>query len=125
MRVKAPNKRTRLATTSGAVRWLEANEERELDGDLLQLAYKVGCLPVTEEVEEQEQEQGTVLEFGIEAARAERLARVQTAIRELMERGDESAFTSNGQPRVREVAVILGDEITKGEIEAAFAAMSA
>ena len=123
MRVKAPNKPTRLATTSGAVLWLAANEEREMGGDLLKLAYEAGCLPVIEE--EQEQEQGAVLEFGIEAARSERLARVQAAIRELMERGDETAFTSTGQPRVREVAVILGDEVTRSEVEDAFAAMSA
>ena len=97
--------------------WLEPNEERELQGDLLQLAYEAGCAPAAVA----EPEVAVRSPFPSPDERAEL---VEAAIRELMERGDPTAFTSAGMPRVREVAVILGDEATKAEIETVFAAMS-
>jgi hypothetical protein len=118
MLIKAPNAQVRLATTSGHVLWLGPNEERELAGDLLQLAYENGCTRV---------ESAPVAEAPAPApfpSPDERVEQVEAAIRELMERGDSTAFTSAGMPRVREVAVILGDETTKAEIETVFAAMS-
>ena len=115
MLIKAPSDTSvRVALTTGRVFILAPNQERELTGDALQVALERGCQPVAPQQEE------------VPPAPPEesREARVEAAIRELMARGDETAFTSSGTPRVREVAVILGDEVTKGEIDEVFAAMS-
>lgn len=117
MLIKAPNTKVRLATTGGHVLWLGPDEERELEGDLLQLAYEKGCT-------RQGAPSAQVLPVADDDAEAdERKELLESAIRELMERGDPSAFTGSGMPRVREVAVIFGDEVTKAEVDAVFLGM--
>lgn len=112
MLIKAPSDTSvRVALTTGRVFILAPNQERELTGDALQIALEGGCRPVAP----QKEAPPTPVET--------REARIEAAIRELMARGDEGAFTSTGTPRVREVAVIVGEELTKGEIDEVFAAM--
>ncbi len=129
MLVQAPNRRVRLASTWGAIRWMEPNEERDFEGPWLKLAVEAGCKKVVAPPKEEAPSKNTAGEaivtpdLNLESVLEERKARIQAAIRELVERGDESAFTSTGQPRVREVAVIIGGEVTKRDIEDAFASM--
>jgi hypothetical protein len=118
MRLIAPSDRpTRLATTGGGVRILTPGQEYDLEGEFLRMALAAGAVPATGESAPAPEPPKAA------ASDLDRAELIRQTIDELIDRGDDSAFTSNGQPRVREVAVILGDEVTKDEVEAVFATM--
>lgn len=108
----------RLATTFGSVMQLAAGEERNLEGEFLRLALSLGATSV-----EQRSKPQPIPTPAVEPT-SSREDLVRVAIEELITRNDPRAFTSLGVPRVSEVAVILGDEVTKAEVDAVFRKMT-
>ena len=117
MLIQAPTQGARLATAYGHVMLLHPNEQRELEGAMLQLAISQGCALITGNP--------AMTDVKIEQSDEERQELIRAAIDELIDRGREEDFTSAGMPRVREVAVIIGDEVTKDEVETVFNSMKA
>lgn len=143
MMIQAPNRQVRIASTSGQTVVLEPGEKRELADYLAVLALQMGCylLPLSGApvVEPAPSEPAQVpLEFGQDfgSAFAEtdpdpdedsvdtRRAGIEAAIKELVARNDVTAFTGEGQPRVRDVAVILGYAVSRSEVEEVFQTMN-
>lgn len=102
---------------------MKADEVMDLQGEFLRLAYNAGCVAVGASAPAEEVDPDPEPEA--EVPGPSRMEQIQAAIRELIDRNDGSGFTSTGSPYVREVAVILGDEVKRSEVEEAFAAMSA
>jgi len=118
----------RLATTAGVIR-MAPGTTRDLQGEYLRLALEKGATP-TNEVNETVPYAGAkyMLEDEVEMTEDERFAadptvpradRVIAAVRTLIERNDPSVLTRAGIPRVRDVASLVGDEVSRDEIELA------
>jgi len=110
----------RLATTSGAVTWVYPGEPRSLEGEWLRMALEAGCVP------------GGGGAVGAPPAPAptaptsplDKVEAIQGAIRELIRLNRAEAFTSAGVPRVKDVSAVLGYDVNRVEVEAAFGLMS-
>lgn len=118
MRVRAPDQPIRIATTA-TVFWVRPGHPRDLDGDLLRAAYDAGCVRDEDSVSSK-----PAVVVDESPITAERFLLVRTAIEELIARNDPEAFTMFGVPKVREVASVLGDQVTRKEVEDVFAMMS-
>lgn len=55
------------------------------------------------------------------AADRERLEKVKSTIRALIERNQSGDFTAGGRPNGKKVSALVGDKVTDAEIDAAFA----
>lgn len=111
-----------LASTAGVAVTIQPGETLELHGELLRIALDRGCVPTSEtsaapstEAEPEPEPEATTEVVSTE--------QIQAAIQTLIDRGDQSAFTSQGKPRVRDVVVVLGTEVTREQVEVAFEAM--
>lgn len=118
----------RIATTSGVIR-MAPGTERDLEGDYLQEALKRGAKPVKASQKSRkfagarfELDQNVQVSEDEMTARDDSISwdeRVKAAVKTLLERNDSSVLTSQGLPRVRDVASVLGEEVTREEIQAA------
>lgn len=118
----------RIATTSGVIR-MAPGTERDLEGEYLQEALKKGAFPVQASKKPAAYAGAKFLiDEPVEMTEDEKAARDQTiprderiiaAVRTLLERNDASVLTTQGLPRVRDVASLIGDEVTRDEIQLA------
>ena len=127
MQVKT-EKGIRLATTSGVIR-MGAGTQRNLEGEYLRQALEKGAVPVGEG--ESKPESGAKLRFDVsdvELSEDERFAsnlsyprkeRIVAAVRALIERNDPAVLTGGGIPRVRDVSTMIGDDVTRDEVDEA------
>jgi hypothetical protein len=139
MMIQAPNRQVRIASTTGHTVILEPGEKRELAQHLAVLALQKGCYlaapegspePVSAPAPSEPEE--APLDFGSAFAEVDpdddspdaRAAGIEAAIKELIARNDPTAFTGEGQPRVRDVAVILGYAVSRSEVEEVFSTMN-
>lgn len=116
--MQVTNTRTRdilLSSTSGVTRSVPVGATVDLQGEMLRMALQAGCTPTSETSAKLEPVPTPGEEISVE--------RIQAAIQTLIDRGDQSAFTSQGKPRVRDVVVVLGAEVTREEVERAFETM--
>jgi hypothetical protein len=111
MLVTAPETGARLATTYGHVLLLEPNEERDLEGPLLQLALAAGCTTPT-----------TGKRAKVPPVE-NREDRIRDAINQVIAQNDPSLMTASGLPRTKDVAVAAGFDVMRDEVEAVFRAM--
>jgi hypothetical protein len=137
MLIQAPDRPVYIGSTAGHTLSLEAGERVELPEYMAMIALQAGCylVPPSGVVAPAPVVPEAPLEFGQDfgAAFAEvdpdenspdaRRAGIEAAIRELIARNDPTAFTGEGQPRVRDVAVILGYAVSRSEVEEVFSQM--
>lgn len=141
MMIEAPNREVRIASLTGHVVVLRPGEQCELAEHLALLALQQGCrVAGMKPAEASDPGPGTTdeapLEFGGTAG--DRFAEVdpdgdtpearregiEAAIKELIERNDLATFTGTGQPRVRDVAALLGYAVSREEVEQVFSEMN-
>jgi hypothetical protein len=118
----------RLASTSGVIR-MAPGTQRDLQGEYLAEALKKGAYPVQETAQNTayvgakftltDEPDMTEDEQAARDPAIPRDDRIMAAVRSIMERNDASALTGQGTPRVRDVAALIGDEVTREEIDLA------
>ncbi len=103
-----------LSSTAGVSKTLQPDTPTEVDGLLLQLALRQGCRPVDSSGRSAP---ATVVASDVTDEQ------IREAIHELIERNDPMTFTSLGKPRVRDVAVVVGAEVSRDQVERVFESM--
>jgi hypothetical protein len=98
MKVVAPKRKTRLASTTGVAVTLQPFEVRDIPRSLYKMALRAGCKPADEAAAPEPE----LTNF--QADRDE----VKRAIRKLVEEGDAEKFTASGRPKIAYVRGMCG-----------------
>ncbi|MDB9972353.1 hypothetical protein OAD64_00270 [Oceanospirillaceae bacterium] len=115
-----------VSSMTGQSAWFEAGVAREVPPPLVDEciaagAYLVGKQPQIKQAVATE----TASENSVDGVSEEdRAMEIVAAIEQLMEKGDNKAFSKNGDPRVQSIEKILGYDITSKQRDAAWAVIS-
>ena len=119
------DKAMHVSSTTGQSAWFEAGVAQEVPPPLVDECIAAGAYLVGEQPQIKQAVATPASENSVDGVSEEDSAmEILAAIEQLMEKGDNKAFSKNGDPRVQSIEKILGYDITSKQRDTAWAVIS-
>jgi len=117
------DKALHIASLSGQSVWFEAGVAQEVPPLIVDECIAAGAYPVGKQpqINKSVAEPAPLAVEMDEVSEEDRAMEIAAAIEQLMNKGDDKAFSKNGEPRVRSIEKILGYDITSKQRDTAWA----
>jgi len=118
------DKALHIASLSGQSVWFEAGVAQEVPPLIVDECIAAGAYPVGKQPQTKKSVATSATVEVDEVSDEDQAMEIMAAIEQLMDKGDNKAFSKNGDPRVRSIEKILGYDITSQQRDTAWAELS-